>query len=66
MSFYDETTRGASGLYLRLYYQYSTKSNSVSDVTLSDSKYQKAVKIWKKLPVGITKIAGPQLRKYIP
>ncbi len=49
-----------------LYWQYislngKTTGNSISE----DSKFQLASEIWKRLPVTLTKVIGPRIRKHI-
>ena len=36
------------------------------EINPNNSKYQSAIKIWQKLPVGVTKLIGPPIVKYIP
>jgi len=40
--------------------------NSLPEINPDNPKYKKAIKIWQKLPVGVTKLIGPQIVKYIP
>ena len=49
-----------------LYWQYislngKTSGNSISD----DTRFQLASEIWKRLPVSLTKVIGPTIRKHI-
>lgn len=39
---------------------------STKTLLTPQSEYGKFSKIWKKLPYGITKIIGPEIRRYIP
>lgn len=36
------------------------------EINPHNPKYRTAIKIWQKLPVGVTKLIGPQIVKYIP
>ncbi|MFQ5456310.1 MAG: FemAB family XrtA/PEP-CTERM system-associated protein [Nitrospirota bacterium] len=46
------------------YYQMNNKGSASGDISNSP-KYQYAAEIWKKLPISLSKIIGPWLRKYI-
>jgi len=41
------------------------KSNSLENESNNSSKYNKAIQFWQKLPVNITKLIGPMIRKNI-
>lgn len=43
------------------------KARGVFDATISsnDPAYRLAGKVWRRLPVGVTRLIGPQLRKYL-
>ena len=43
----------------------SLNGNSIAGKTLEKSKFETAIKFWQKLPVQITKIIGPRIRKHI-
>ena len=50
-----------------LYYQYCTnKKNQLHKVSYEGRQYQVASNIWRHLPLSVTKIIGPRLRKYMP
>lgn len=52
---------------LPLYYLYYLNgSDRVPDFTSANPKRQKFAKIWSKMPVTLTRIVGPSLRKGIP
>jgi len=49
-----------------LHWQYiSLNGKSIEKETPEKSKFDKAIKFWQKLPVPVTKILGPMIRKYI-
>ena len=48
-----------------LHWQYFAIGNNKSSPEVNENKYKLAVEIWKKLPVQITRIVGPSLRKNI-
>jgi hypothetical protein len=43
------------------------KARGVFDATISsnDPAYRLAGKVWRHLPVGVTRLIGPQVRKYL-
>ncbi len=43
----------------------SLDGQPVNDDTSEKSKFDKAIQYWQKLPVPVTKIIGPMIRKYI-
>jgi serine/alanine adding enzyme len=50
----------------QLYWQYiSLKGQSTDSETVEKSKFDKAIQYWQKLPVPVTKIIGPMIRKNI-
>ncbi len=50
-----------------LNYQYFlNKTDEVPNVSPLNPKYQRKIKLWKKLPFKLTKLIGPYLVKYIP
>ena len=50
----------------RLHWQYiSFAKEYIENDKSSKDKYSKFVPLWKNLPVSITKIFGPPIRKYI-
>jgi len=51
----------------QLYWEYIlNKDKEIPELNVDNPKYQKAIDMWKKLPVGLTKIIGPFLAKSIP
>jgi hypothetical protein len=49
-----------------LHWHYISLNGQPIDVEYSQKpKYQKAINVWKRLPVSITKLIGPRIRKYI-
>lgn len=49
-----------------LYWHFIDFNNSTSEKLISDEeKFEKAIQVWKKLPVGMTEALGPLIRKYI-
>lgn len=51
----------------QLYWHYWTKDNAaMPEINPSNPKYRKAIDLWKKLPVWLTKIIGPGIIKNIP
>lgn len=47
------------------WYSLSMKGRTVSETGSEKSKFGGAIKIWKRLPVDVTKIIGPSIRKNI-
>jgi FemAB-related protein (PEP-CTERM system-associated) len=51
----------------QLYWEYVlNKESKVPDLTVDNPKYDLAIKVWKNLPVAITRLIGPSLAKSIP
>lgn len=50
----------------QLYYQYYLNTSNIPDYDLSNQKYQKFIKVWKKVPVSMAKVVGPKIRRNIP
>ncbi|MEK7323535.1 MAG: FemAB family XrtA/PEP-CTERM system-associated protein [Pseudomonadota bacterium] len=49
-----------------LHYEYVLiKSTAVPDVNPLNPKYERFVKLWKRLPLGVTQAVGPHLVKYL-
>jgi len=49
-----------------LYWHYiSTDNRAISEESDEKSKFNKAIEYWKRLPVSVTKIIGPMIRKHI-
>jgi FemAB-related protein (PEP-CTERM system-associated) len=42
------------------------KNGSVPDLTPNNPKYQLAIGLWRRLPLGVTKILGPRIVRNIP
>lgn len=52
---------------VKLYYQYWVPSNKKLFLTRPDRpKYLKKVKIWKKLPLWVTRLVGPHISRALP
>ncbi len=50
-----------------LYWQYYLNNGAkIPNLSPSNSKYNFAISIWKKLPVSIANLIGPKIVKYIP
>jgi len=49
------------------YWHYWLRPNAdIPQLTTSGAKYQLAISIWKKIPVGLTKLIGPSIVKNLP
>ena len=49
-----------------LSWQYWVKNgDGLPDMDSNNPKFELAIKSWKKLPVGVTKLLGPRIREYI-
>ena len=49
-----------------LYWHYiSLDGQPTDEKTDEKSKFEKAIQYWQKLPVSITKVLGPMIRKHI-
>jgi len=55
---------GAEPITLHWHY-ISIKGKSADTETSEKSKFEKAINLWQKLPVSVTKIIGPMIRKHI-
>jgi serine/alanine adding enzyme len=52
---------------IQLYWHYWLKSGGpLPELNPNNAKYQTAIKIWRKLPVVVSKIVGPHIVKNIP
>ena len=52
---------------LQLYWHYWLKKGStMPELNPKNPKYQAAIRIWKRLPVSLTKIIGPSIVKNLP
>ena len=50
-----------------LHYQYKlVQQNSMSDLSPGNPKYRLAISVWKRLPVGLTRMLGPYLARGLP
>ena len=47
------------------WYDISMNGQAVDTASSKKSKFDKAIKLWQKMPVGFTKILGPCVRKHI-
>lgn len=47
-------------------WQYYVRKGSVGDVRPGSGKFDKVIEVWKKLPVWLTKIIGPEIVRGIP
>jgi len=47
-------------------WQYYVRSGSVGDMRPENDKYQRAVQVWRRLPVGLTRLIGPGIVRGIP
>ena len=43
----------------------SLNCESIDEETSEKSKFERAIRYWQKLPVPVTKIIGPMIRKHI-
>ena len=51
----------------QLYWEYIlNKSQKIPELNVDNPKYQKAINLWKKLPVHLTQSVGPFIAKNIP
>ncbi len=52
---------------VQLHYQYWVRpGHQLSILSPNDSKYRKKVEMWKKLPLWMTRVAGPYISKNLP
>jgi serine/alanine adding enzyme len=49
-----------------LVWEYWTKSETLPDVSPQNPKYELAIQIWKRLPIGLTNRLGPLIVRNIP
>jgi FemAB-related protein (PEP-CTERM system-associated) len=47
-------------------WQYAVWSGSPTDARPDNPRYQKAIRLWQKLPVGLTQVVGPPIVRGIP
>jgi FemAB-related protein (PEP-CTERM system-associated) len=47
-------------------WQYYLRNGSASELRLGNPKYQRLVRIWQRLPVGLTRWIGPKIVRGIP
>lgn len=51
----------------QLYWEYAlNRSNKIPKLNVDNPKYQKAINLWRKLPVRVTQYLGPHIAKNIP
>lgn len=48
------------------YQYYLVKARELPDVSPANPKYQTAIKVWRKLPVAVTRLIGPRIVKRVP
>jgi len=52
---------------VQLYYQYYlNQTKEIPVVDANNNKYEKAINVWKKLPLRITNLIGPRVVQYLP
>ena len=52
---------------VQLYWHYWMKKDGpIPELNPKNPKYRMAIKIWKKLPVGLTRLIGPEIVKNLP
>lgn len=52
---------------VQLYWHYWMKNGgAIPEINPKNPKYQLAINLWKKMPVGITRLIGPSIVQYIP
>jgi serine/alanine adding enzyme len=52
---------------VQLYWHYWMRNGGpLPELNPKNPKYQMAIKIWKKLPVAVTKLIGPRIVKNLP
>ncbi len=50
-----------------LYWQYwLSNGHSLPDISPHNPKYQRAIQLWQKMPLGLTRLLGPPIVKNIP
>jgi FemAB-related protein (PEP-CTERM system-associated) len=47
-------------------WQYYVRKGDVGDMRLENGKYDRMVRIWQRLPVGLTRLVGPWVVRGIP
>jgi hypothetical protein len=47
-------------------WQYYVRSGNPGDMRPENSKYARAVRVWQKLPVPLTRLIGPSIVRGIP
>jgi FemAB-related protein (PEP-CTERM system-associated) len=47
-------------------WQYYLRSGSISDMRPESPRYQRLIRIWQRLPVGLTRLLGPRIVRGIP
>ena len=51
----------------QLYWEYAlNRSNKIPELNVDNPKYQKAINLWRKLPVQVIQYLGPHIAKNIP
>ncbi len=47
-------------------WQYAVKDGAASEMRPDNPRYQRAIRLWQRLPVGVTKLLGPAIVRGIP
>jgi hypothetical protein len=47
-------------------WQYYVRRGSVGDMRPENSRYQKLIRIWRRLPLWVTQLVGPTIVRGIP
>jgi len=47
-------------------WQYYLRQGTVGDMRPDNPKYQRLIRIWQRLPVGLTRLIGPPIVRGIP
>jgi FemAB-related protein (PEP-CTERM system-associated) len=48
------------------YWHYAPNGNGIPDTSPLNPKLQWAIRIWRRLPLGVTKVLGPHIVRHIP
>ncbi len=49
-----------------LYYHYATQGRGAGAVKVTNPKYERAIRVWRRLPVWLTRRLGPPIARQIP
>lgn len=47
-------------------WQYYVRQGNVGDMRVENGKYNRLIDIWRRLPVGLTRLIGPPIIRGIP